>query len=432
MGLGLVAAGVWLFFHWNWQNGSGSAITAPGVHRYADSDHRAGAAYPVMDEKGLLVTMVSRKVLAGDEVITAAGKRFRVEKVDGCAATARLMGMDRDILAYDSYFSKLTLPAATAEWGRRPVAIYHTHTDESYLPSDGKSSIPFRGGIIQVGSSYKNELLQEGAKVLHNKTPHDPHDNNAYYRSRRTAFKLMRQKPLALFDVHRDGIDNPDFYREYIDNKNVAQIRIVIGRQNPKMKANLDFAKRMMTYANKINPKIVKEIFITQGNYNQDLMPTALLLEAGTYTNRKEEAIKGVELLANAVPTVLGVTVPDGGPETQPSGSPARNSGLWAALVWIIVLTLLGGGLFVLLNAGDLNDIKRITADFYKRYLAGTAQPIIEKIPLDKWRETIREKLKTLQSRRQNPGPGIRNPELHRLFLRIKVQLATLFKGLKR
>ncbi|MHB8917367.1 MAG: stage II sporulation protein P, partial [Desulfocucumaceae bacterium] len=64
-------------------------------------------------------------------------------------------------------YSGIALPAASAGWTSRPVAIYHTHSDESYLPSDGRISIPFRGGIIEVGCNYKNSLTQEGAKAVH-------------------------------------------------------------------------------------------------------------------------------------------------------------------------------------------------------------------------------------------------------------------------
>jgi len=283
----------------------------------------------------------------------------------------------------------MALPAVTPIWSNRPVAVYHTHTDESYLPSDGRISIPFRGGIIQVGSSYKINLSREGARVIHDKTPHDPHDNNAYYRSRRTAFQLLKEKPLTIFDVHRDGADDPEFYREYIANKNVAQIRIVVGRQNPHMAANLDFAKRIMTYANKLHRKIVKEIYVANGNYNQDLMSTAILLEAGTYTNSKEEAMKGVGLLADAFPILLGITGP---PEKTFAEPEARRPGVWSALVWIIVLTILGGGAFVLINVGDLNEAKKRLSDFYRDELAGVMSPLARKIPLELWWNKVKDK----------------------------------------
>jgi stage II sporulation protein P len=375
-----------------------AALSLPVLFSNTNDEHRVGNTCTIKDEEGCLVTKISRRVRVGDEVITSEGKSYQVQKVDGNFATARFKGMDKEILAYSQLFSKMVLPAAAANRIDRPVAIYHTHSDESYLPTDGSASIPFRGGILQVGDSYTNTLSREGTRVLHDKTPHDPHDDNAYYRSRRTAFQLLKKNPIALFDIHRDGVDDPQFYRKFIFDEEVAQIRIVVGRQNPNMGANLDFAKRLMTYANKLYWPVVKEIFVGHGNYNQDLMSTTILLEAGTYTNSKEEAMKGIDRLADAVPVVLGITGPPsrpGAPEYEkPVTDPtARRSGVWAALAWIVVITLIGGGAFVLINAGDLNEAKRTLLNFLKMEWAGGLGPLIKKIPIkDKILKRFRKK----------------------------------------
>lgn len=88
---------------------------------------------------------------------------------------------------------------------------------------------------------------------------------------------MLKSKPLALFDVHRDGVDDPEFYRRTEDNENFAQIRFVVGRQNPHMAANLDFAKRLMAFTNEMHWPVAKDIFIARGNYNQDLLSTAMV-----------------------------------------------------------------------------------------------------------------------------------------------------------
>lgn len=364
LGLVMVVAGISLLALWNAQKVTRPVLSLPQFFlRNINDELGEGEAYTIKDEKGDLVTMISRRVQAGNEVITAEGKHYRVEEVCGNTATARFVGMDRDLLAYNELFSRMELPAVAATWRNRPVAIYHTHSDESYLPSDGSASIPFNGGIFQVGDSYTNTLLYEGAKVLHDKTPHDPHDNNAYYRSRRTAVELLKNGPIALFDVHRDGVDDPEFYRRVISNEEVAQIRFVVGRENPHMAANLDFARRLMAYANRMHWPIAKDIFIGLGNYNQDLLSTAILIEAGTYTNRKEEAMRGIAQLADAVPVVLGITGPPSRPEAPEYEKPitdptARQPGAWSALLWILIITLVGGGAFVLISTGSYEKAK--------------------------------------------------------------------------
>jgi stage II sporulation protein P len=145
-------------------------------------------------------------------------------------------------------------------------------------------------------------LRKIGMDVNHDQTAHDPHDNNAYVRSRRTAAKLLSTNPAAMFDVHRDGVVDPNFYREKVSGQDVAAIRIVVGRQNPRMSANLDFAKQMLAAVNNVHPNVVKEIFVGKGNYNQDLLPTALLIEAGTYTNTREEAERALTCLPKRCP----------------------------------------------------------------------------------------------------------------------------------
>lgn len=371
----LVLAVLGLLF-WSAREKSLPAISLLGLNRLED-ELAVGKACLVRDEQGELVTMISRRVRVGDEIITAEGKHYRVTKTAGEEAVARLLGMDRDLLAYQELFSTMEIPVARLAKDERPVAIYHTHSDESYLPSDGRVSIPFQGGILQVGDSYAGRLNQEGTRVLHDKTPHDPHDDNAYYRSRRTAAQLLKKNPVAVFDVHRDGVEDPGFYRRIVSNQDVAQVRLVVGRENPRMASNLDFAKRLMAYANKVHWPIVKEIFIGQGNYNQDLLPTALLIEAGTYTNKKEEAMRGVAQLAEAVPTVLGVTAPPGGPGAGPA---ARQPGSWTALALILMLTIVGGGLFLVISSGGWSRARDRLRYFFGKEFANFLGPQLKRL----------------------------------------------------
>ncbi len=318
-------------------------------------DHAAGCTVRITDESGNLVTMTARKVSKGDEIITSTGQYYRVTFVGGDKAKAKLLGQDKDYLTWAGYFKNSQTVAVTAiNWGNRSVGVYHTHTDESYIPTDGKSSIPFNGGIYEVGSEFVEALRDRGVQVKYYKTPHDPHDANAYARSRRTAMGLLKHNPIALFDVHRDGVDDPEFFKEEINGDDIAQLRIVVGRQNPKVSANMDFARRLMAYANKKHPGLVKEIFKAQGNYNQDLLSTSILLEAGTYTNSREMAESGMRLLAEAVPVVLGVDNPGG-----ITGKGASKTG-WKVALLLTLVTLGAGAVFAFINFGWQGTIDRV------------------------------------------------------------------------
>ncbi len=334
-----------------------------------DLDHQAGTTITIKDEAGNIISKTSRTA-PGDQIIQPDGKHYKVIKTDNNSATARLMGSDKEYLAYRDLFNDISIPAASTNQNRQTVGIYHTHSAESYVPTDGTESIPFSGGIYQVGKSLVNKLQNSNVRVSYDETPHDPHDNNAYYRSRRTAVNIVKQNPVAILDIHRDGIPDANYYRESVSDTNVAQLRLVVGRQNPNMQANLDFAKKMMAYANKTHPGIVKEIFMAKGNYNQDLMPTALLIEAGTHLNSKEEAQRGITLFADAIPTALNITA---GPQgiTEPG-----SKGAWSALAWIIGLTVIGGGVFLVISSGGFKQAGSRLSSFVSREFTGFLGPV--------------------------------------------------------
>lgn len=314
-----------------------------------EADHVPGMTYRLVDQYGRVVSMTSRKPARGDELIDARGYHYKVTGVAGKQARVSLTGKDKEFLAMVAYYERLeTVPVSNSPWRTRPVGIYHTHSDESYLPTDGAASIPFKGGIYQVGAMFDRGLQKQDVRVRYDRTPHDPHDANAYYRSRRTALQLLKQKPVALFDVHRDGVDDAEFYRRIVSHRDVTQLRLVVGRQNPKMAANLDFAKRLMAFANKEHPGLVKEIYLARGNYNQDLLSTALLIEAGTYTNEKPEAESGVALLAGTVPTLLGLAPPPAGSKGATSSEAGHQA--WKTAFWIIFLLVLAAAVFLVIN----------------------------------------------------------------------------------
>ncbi len=332
-------------------------INTAGFLNNEISDHIGGTFTTIADEQGNLLSMMSRNVYVGDELYTSEGKGYRVNKVTGGMAEAVFTGMDAQIVAYNDFFTAREVPVATNAEKKGNIALYHSHTDESYVPSDGTEAIPFKGGIYQVGKAMVDKLQGSGISVNYDQTAHDPHDNNAYVRSRRTAANLMKDKPTAIFDVHRDGVPDPSYYRAEIDGKDVAKLRLVVGRENPRMEANMDFAKRMMAAANNAHPKVVKEIFVGKGDYNQDLSPTALLIEAGTHTNSKEQAEKGIALFTDAVPVALGISGSPAAAPTQPGKTTGAGEG-WKAAGWILGITVALGLGFILLNSGSLSNAR--------------------------------------------------------------------------
>jgi stage II sporulation protein P len=348
------------------------ALALPQLFNRDTPDHLVDNITTIVDENGEMLSMMARMTYVGDQLYTADGRSYRINRVDGERAEATFLGMDPQIVAYNEFYTNqvATATANNAGQNNSSIAIYHTHSAESYVPTDGKDSIPFQGGIYQIGQTMADKLQGKGVNVKYDETPHDPHDNNAYVRSRRTAARLLEEKPAAIFDVHRDGIPDPAYYRATIDGQKVARLRLVVGRQNPRMDANMDFAKRMMAAANNMHNQVVKEIFVAKGSYNQDLAPHALLIEAGTHTNTKEEAATGVALFSEAVPTVLGLAVGGTGTPAAPGGANPAGSdgGAGKALAWILGLTAVGGLGFLLLSSGSLENAKKRISGFGKEF----------------------------------------------------------------
>ncbi len=399
---GLILAAIASAAALNYKSGWMPALKPLDFLDFTEScDHTAGYLVNIMDDDGNIISKVARGVAAGDEIIQSDGKHYRVTKVGGNYARAKLEGTDRQYLAYCEYYAKMAVPVTTvARDGRNLVGIYHTHSAESYVPTDGSETIPFRGGIYRVGQSLANRLQKQNVNVSYDRTPHDPQDNNAYYRSRRTATRLLKDNPVALLDVHRDGIPDADYYKRNISNTPVTQLRLVIGRQNPNMRANLDFARRMMAFANKTHPTIVKEIFLARGNYNQDLMPTALLIEAGTHTNSGQEAANGVALFADAIPTVLGVAGAPGGV----TGA-AGTGGAWRALAWILGITLLGGGAFLVISSGGLKQAANRLSSYVGREFTGFLGPV----------RGLRQRITARRRTTPDHGEGEYNPDANEI-----------------
>jgi len=319
--------------------------------------HVDGRVFTIKDPDNNLISKMSRLVSIGDELITGDGKLYRINKVDGRNAVANFEGVDKEFIAWQDYFSKQTMPVINQQnpQNRNKIAIYHTHSAESYVPSDGTESKPGNGGIFQVGEAFAKALEKQGVEAIHDWSAHEPRDKNAYYRSRRTAVQLLKKNPAALIDVHRDGIPDADYYRKNMNGQKITQMRLVVGRQNPKMQSNKDFAKKVMAAVNKQYPGLIKEIFIAKGNYNQDLGPTTMLVEVGTHTNSREAAERGISLFADTLPDVLGIGKAGTAPGTY--GDPNAPGG-WSTIGILLAVLVIGGGAFLLISSGSWQNAK--------------------------------------------------------------------------
>lgn len=329
---------------------------------WAHEEMQGNQYFSLVDEKNRVINQTGIKVYPGDVFIAADNSRYRVVDVTGTTARCIYQGQEAmpgfdSIIETQASLGGQAIPVVGK--GKQPtIAVYHTHSDESYVPSDGKESINGNGGIYDVGDIFVKQLKAQGFKVKYNTNNHNPHDINAYSRSRKTASTLLKEMPAAIIDVHRDATP-PGEYQASVKGQDVTKIKLVVGRSNPNSKTNMEFAKKLKVAMDKKTPGLSEGIFVGKGDYNQDLSPRAMLIEVGAHTNSKEEAERGIKMFASVLPSVLGVagTTPTGNTGSQvdaakkPLQQDDQGSGTAILVILIIAAVVIGG--FFLLNRGS-------------------------------------------------------------------------------
>lgn len=328
------------------------------------------AVFTVTSEDGSALFSISHAVNVGDEYISRDNALYRIERVSGTTATAVRVG--EETMPDVSWLDTGEAQAVFAEAGdavqaasgkmdsKKLIAMYVTHSDESYVPSDGTQSIEGQGGIYDVAREFRDALQSKGIDVILDESTHLPHDSGAYRRSRRTAERLLQNRPDAIIDIHRDGIPDADEYVATIDGENASRVRLLVGRSNQNSDVNRAFAKEIKAVADKKYPGLVKDIFIGKGNYNQDLSPNAILLEFGTHTISKERVLNSADVMADVVSTTLyGAQTGSAKSEktakseaADKASDSAKNKGSMSGMALLAVLVIVGVILFALVQTG--------------------------------------------------------------------------------
>lgn len=273
---------------------------------FADTDDSSVSIYLVYDELNN-VLFESNVVEEGDIFITKEFKQYEVYSVDEESLSAYAEYVGRYIkpkIIYEESEGKLNLSSNI----QKSVGLYMTHNDESYVPTDGVSSIYGAGGIHDVAESLADIFDILDYTVYLDETLHIPHDSSAYYRSASTARSLLEKNVDALFDIHRDGVSR-SVYVKTIDGVERCKVRIVIGQANDNSEANLQFAMYLMTIAEEYCPWLFLDIYLAKGHYNQALSSKALLFEMGTYLAEKSLVLDTVPYLTTVIDKTLFSTL---------------------------------------------------------------------------------------------------------------------------
>ena len=337
----------------------------------ASADDVAESLHVAVDGTGAYLFSISGEISEGDEYISADNILYRIATVQNGNAIAEKIGEEAmpDVSWLDVgqaqpvFAQESAVPAASAKAddSRKLIAMYVTHSDESYVPSDGTQSVNGQGGIYDVAREFRDALQQQGIDVILDESTHLPHDSGAYRRSRQTAERLLQKRPDAIIDVHRDGIPDQSEYACSIDGENVSRVRLLVGRGNQNSSVNREFAKQMKAVADKQYPGLVKDIFIGKGTYNQDLAPHAILLEFGTHTISKERVLNSADMMAKVVSnTLYGPQTGSASAEKSEKGAssaqkPAAKDdvGVSGGVIFLIVAVVAGVLVFAFAQTGS-------------------------------------------------------------------------------
>lgn len=257
-------------------------------------------------------------VVVGDEYIDKYFNKYQVYLVDEVKKEAKAR-----------FIETLPKPNITKkdktqidQWQtNKKIALYLTHNAESYIIGDGTDSFWGKGGIHDIAKKLKAELENKNIEIFLDETLHLPHDSGAYSRSRKTASALLKNKPDAIFDIHRDGVSR-NTYAKITNGIEHSRVRIVVGQANANNDKNMQFALYLLSVAEVSYPWLFLDIYNAKGHYNQDLLEKALLFEMGTYTIEKDLVLKTVKPLADVINTTLyGTTVDTEGGELTIGGN---------------------------------------------------------------------------------------------------------------
>lgn len=319
----------------------------------AFAEHELSEGYfTLVDEADNEIFHTAIVLLPGDVFINEDNRAYEVVRIDGQTARAQFTEAvtpdDGNEASRGSILSVLSgiattigrsisqLFLAAQQQTGKTVVLYNTHSDESYAPSSGTPTKDW-GDVYKVAAAFEQALKKHGFDVVRSTDNHNPHDGGAYTRSRRALAQLLKQRPVAAFDIHRDAVP-PEVYRTSVKGEDVTKITLVIGQQNQTRGQNLTFAKKLKSSADSQAPGLIKGILWAQGNYNQDMLPRAALMEVGAHTNNLEEAERAVAIFASAVTPVISTAKSASG--LQP-GSPGRT------IAWIVGIIIAGSAGYI-------------------------------------------------------------------------------------
>ena len=254
------------------------------------------------------------------ETTTGINLDWTVNEVDNSGVNPRYTDEYNGVLINNGTNYTLTQEMLTPDVtvNKNKVVIYHTHTCESYTPTEAYSytasgnfrTIDLNYSVSRVGDELENCLTNYGCTVIHDRTYHDyPAYNGSYSRSLVTAQNVLstNQDADIVIDLHRDAIADETYGpRVKIGDEYVSQLMFVIGTDGSNSAhtnwlQNLKFAIKVQQKANELYPGLFKPIILRNSEYNQHVAKAACIIEVGSTGNTLEESMGAMKYLARII-----------------------------------------------------------------------------------------------------------------------------------
>ena len=244
-------------------------------------------------------------------------RELTVTEVDNSGVNPRYTDEYNGVFINNGTNYQLTQEMLTpdVEVNKNKVVIYHTHTCESYTPTEQYQytasgnfrTIDLNYSVSRVGDELEKWLSTYGCTVIHDRTYHDyPAYNGSYSRSLVTAQNVLstNQDADIVIDLHRDAIADETYGpRVKIGDEYVSQLMFVIGTDGANSAhtnwlQNLKFAIKVQQKANELYPGLFKPIILRNSEYNQHVAKAACIIEVGSTGNTLEESMGAMKYLA--------------------------------------------------------------------------------------------------------------------------------------
>lgn len=220
----------------------------------------------------------------------------------------RLLADSEAMFAWRRYQQDLAEAA-----GQIRVAVYCTHSSESYTSYSGQAKVyGEQGGVYRGAAALQAALQAEGVGVFVDETIHDwPDWNKSYANSLATAEGLLAAYPnlQLLIDLHRDAGVSREASVAEIGGRSAARIMLVCGSaqryDNPHWEQNRDFMQRLGDKMEELYPGLLRRVSVQAGRYNQHIFEHAILVELGSTENNIDEIEYSATLLAEAIRQIL-------------------------------------------------------------------------------------------------------------------------------